>query len=106
MSEDEVRILEDKTSNMLHQLNLVLNPIPQAQPPTQVEEVEQALYLIEDLNKQIRFQLNTHNWKLIPRRGRRRKQNGYINKKTVMRKNTSSNSVSRTDKLGNGFNGI
>jgi hypothetical protein len=59
MSEEEVRILEDKTNYMLHQLDLVPKPIPQAPPPTQVEEVEQALHLIEDANKQIRFQLNT-----------------------------------------------
>jgi uncharacterized protein (DUF342 family) len=92
MSEEEVRILEDKTNYMLHQLDLVPKPIPQAPPPTQVEEVEQALHLIEDANKQIRFQLNTQlesnstPWARKKAKREHRQENGNAKNNIIMQR--------------------
>jgi hypothetical protein len=64
MSEDEIVTLEDNYNHVIHQLNTLLNPIPQAPPITQFEDVKT---IIKDSGKTIRWNLvpkvkQVHNW--------------------------------------------
>jgi hypothetical protein len=47
LSEEELRLLEDKNNRMINQLHSLVNPTPQAPPPTQVEDVESLMHIVE-----------------------------------------------------------
>ena len=47
MSAEELRVLEDKNNRMINQLHSFVNPTPQAPPPTQVEDVENLMHIVE-----------------------------------------------------------
>jgi hypothetical protein len=57
MSEEELRMLEDKNNLMISQLHSLVNPIPQAPPSTQVEDVESIMHIVESTSG-VKFQLN------------------------------------------------
>jgi hypothetical protein len=64
MSEEEIVTLEDNYNQVIHQLNTLLNPIPQAPPVTRVEDVNT---IVHDNGKTIRWNLEpkvkqVHNW--------------------------------------------
>jgi hypothetical protein len=57
-------MLEDNYNSVINQLHSILNPIPQAPPPTQVESVDR---IVQDAGKTIRWDLKpvvreVHNW--------------------------------------------
>jgi predicted aspartyl protease len=57
MSAEELRVLEDKNNRMINQLHSFVNPTPQAPSPTQVEDVENLMHIVESTSG-IKFQLN------------------------------------------------